>query len=147
MSESVKPLPCPNPWCDTPTKIRFVPTASPPLGRGWMCCDCHLHGPFADSQAEAIAAWNTRASDTVPREVADRLADALEVAKRDLIAQLPMLRDANKTIIADWAHGPFRELDVLVGGACYVLGCTQKELNLALSAYRAVTAQKGESHE
>ena len=31
------------------------------------------------------------------------------------------LEAANKTIVADWAHGPFKELDLLVGTSVYLL--------------------------
>lgn len=60
------------------------------------------------------------------------LRKALEMAQSDILNMLDNLQAANKTIIADWAHGPFKELDILVGSSCYVLRCTAKEIDAAL---------------
>lgn len=51
--------PCPNPWC----RRKFPPKAYRHIGsttRYVHCDDCGMDGPTADTEAEAIAAWNTR---------------------------------------------------------------------------------------
>ena len=51
-------LPCPNPWCeDSDQKLTRVSSGH------WSvdCQSCGMYGPGGnDTQAEAIAAWNTR---------------------------------------------------------------------------------------
>jgi hypothetical protein len=50
--------PCPNPWCDRPDNLRV----SVNCNRWRVWCPCNLCGPEAASHAEAIIAWNTRAT-------------------------------------------------------------------------------------
>ena len=63
--------PCPNPWCRALLKPSVEECES---GVYISCC---VDGPPRMSYADAIAAWNTRAQDTVPRAVAVELLRAL----------------------------------------------------------------------
>lgn len=64
--------PCPNPWCRALLKPSVEECES---GVYISCC---VDGPPRMSYADAIAAWNTRAQDTVPRAVAVELLRVLE---------------------------------------------------------------------
>lgn len=57
----VMPLPCPNPWCEHTSP----PEVNGPfqLKRCIRCGYCGLEGPWADTEAEAITAWNLRTPD------------------------------------------------------------------------------------
>lgn len=59
---SEKLLPCPNPWCEegeplVERTVRYRGDASP----RHVECSCGIRGPMGATDAEAIAAWNTRA--------------------------------------------------------------------------------------
>ena len=64
--------PCPNPWCRALLKPSVEECES---GVYISCC---VDGPPRMSYADAIAAWNTRAQDTVPRAVAVELLRLLK---------------------------------------------------------------------
>ena len=79
--------PCPNPWCASHNKRDAeIFEAHRPLvvesgGSSELaaaCPVCPMQGPWADSEAEAIAAWNTRAPQPTPCTECERLAEALE---------------------------------------------------------------------
>ncbi len=63
----------------------------------------------------------------------DRLRLALNNAQSDILKQLDILKTANQVVLADWAHGPFKELDIYIGSACVVLRYTAKEIDEALT--------------
>jgi hypothetical protein len=56
-------LPCPNPWCEAAEREGDF---SPQLyrrnfGNWYVCCtSCPQNGPICSTEAQAIAAWNTR---------------------------------------------------------------------------------------
>lgn len=62
--------PCPNPWCDSvdfearPTEdsVHLLPDTSRPRF-AVHCQYCPQQGPGADTEAEAVTAWNTRTPD------------------------------------------------------------------------------------
>lgn len=56
-NEPATPLPCPNPFCDSPDALL---TDLQRFGRWYVKCACGFAGPLCDSEAEAIAAWNHR---------------------------------------------------------------------------------------
>lgn len=57
-------LPCPNPWCEGAEREGdFTPALQRGLfGNHYVACtSCCMDGPKRQTEAEAIAAWNTRA--------------------------------------------------------------------------------------
>lgn len=76
-SETVKLLPCPNPWCEHEANPATYQATS---GR-WRCgCEeCGIEAPWAKTKADAIAAWNTRATLTRPVEAGVREGLAAEL--------------------------------------------------------------------
>ena len=75
MSEELKP--CPNPWCNshktTDAEIRsfeapIVEPSRSSFEKRVSCPCCPMSGPWADTEAEAITAWNARADHTLRAE-------------------------------------------------------------------------------
>lgn len=58
MTEELKP--CPVPWCSN----EGAETVWQPFARASrvVCQSCRCHGPLGKTEADAIAAWNARAS-------------------------------------------------------------------------------------
>lgn len=57
-SEQMSLKPCPTPWCDRWTKPYVFERRADILG---VCCPCcFVSTPYFATEAEAIAAWNTR---------------------------------------------------------------------------------------
>ncbi|MXO72894.1 hypothetical protein [Alteraurantiacibacter buctensis] len=75
MTDPAALLPCPNPWCDGDKQEPWRSSG------GWwrVGCQCGFDGPSARSPEEAIAAWNERTGQLVPRAAVEGavLADAL----------------------------------------------------------------------
>lgn len=81
MPTTVQPLPCP--WC---LSAAFVAKSV----SYWVECDnvhCHVDGPMADTEADAIAAWNRVASVHMLVEETARLRKESE----DRVAEKPIL--------------------------------------------------------
>lgn len=71
------------PFCNEPP--RLVPADI--TGATWVvaCADCDIEGPFSDSRAGAVDAWNTRPADTIA--LADLATAHAEVERlRDALA-------------------------------------------------------------
>lgn len=92
--ESEKLLPCPNPWCGETQEVE--PNRNMWSGCWHVGCGvCMLDGPVMATEAEAIAAWNTRApadlrsaleAETI-REAAEYASELREIA--GMLAQSP----------------------------------------------------------
>lgn len=57
-----KLMPCPNPWCESevaPFTRKGQMTREAPV-QVQVECGCGIYGPACDTEAEALAAWNTR---------------------------------------------------------------------------------------
>ena len=69
MTDTTTPdlLPCPNPWCDRPDRLRV----SVNCNRWRVWCPCNQCGPESLSYEEARSAWNTRATIEQSSKVAD----------------------------------------------------------------------------
>lgn len=68
--------PCPNQWCE---RVEG-PVVWPPEQRPkWnvICLDCGVQGPVADTEAEAITAWNTRPTPVHGEELVEKVAQSL----------------------------------------------------------------------
>lgn len=82
---SEQPLPCP--FCDT-DKVVVRDNTGPKIcsaAHAWVACLlCATEGPEKDSVAEAITAWNTRATQpqslTIDDETVERVAKAIRFA-------------------------------------------------------------------
>ena len=74
-------LPCPNPWCES-MLAPFVTDWSKcgPSDEFQTHCGCGICAPSCATEAEAIAAWNTRPPATLPSED-DAKRVALAIAK------------------------------------------------------------------
>jgi hypothetical protein len=64
--DAVALLPCPNPWCEEPSRT-WAHNYSKPLD--WaVVCACGFMGPLRITKEEAIRAWNTRLT-TAPQGI------------------------------------------------------------------------------
>lgn len=78
--------PCPNPWCNshktTDLEIRDMerPVVAPSRASSECrvsCPVCPISGPWADTEAEAITAWNTRIEAGAVAELIEALRKAV----------------------------------------------------------------------
>lgn len=95
-----EPLPCPNPWCESHQRPDrnykpFVRKARPAPEMSVGCPVCPMHGPWRDTEAEAIAAWNTRAHPPAKADDAE-LVEAMEGAATLLAAIQDKKREYNR---------------------------------------------------
>jgi len=105
-------LPCPNPWCESHQYERGGPQAPDDLlemsgsnGLRVGCAYCSIMGPVRATEAEAIAAWNTRAPDHPSQAQAriERLRGALQEAawKFAQIGTMHSIDDASAENVAE----------------------------------------------
>lgn len=69
-----------------------VPTIHGGNMRAVYCNGCFAEGPTADTPADAIAAWNTRAGDKRAREAAEDVAKAFWIAMQQSWQMIDPLR-------------------------------------------------------
>jgi len=114
--ERVELLPCPNPWCkhNDPKLIKWGRD-----GKWRVQCECLIYPGDSQSEAEAIAAWNTR-------------QPALPVAAAESGGEVKVL--------ADRVMDVFRNADLRPD--CDWRGAVEKVLNAALQS-RTPTASEG----
>lgn len=77
-------LPCPNPWCEGPEREGdFSPVPFRRQFGTWLvgCTSCSMDGPIASTEAEAIAAWNTRHREASQAELVEALRGLLNFAE------------------------------------------------------------------
>ncbi len=91
---------CPNPWCEDEEGV----SVSVHTGTGrWhvTCDDCMIEGPWGESYAEAIAAWNHRAARPSPsREEIARVIDPEAFAHLDHHSDTPVLASRRRHALA-----------------------------------------------
>lgn len=113
MSEELKT--CPNPWCE-PTLNPITISERDSKGDFTLlakrCVDCGVQSPAKPTLDEAIAAWNTRADDTLRAENEMRTAE-LDFAVEKMAAyrsENELLREAVK-VADDAINEMFRYFD------------------------------------
>lgn len=100
--------PCPNPWCDG--KPAYLYGRLRDDGMRYVCAKCGIGPPLAPTEAEAIAAWNTRPAPSP--------ADAGLVVQQDGASFGPGSHEPSPKGLGPSGFDPSRDDD-----ACYLTAC------------------------